>query len=124
MRVKIKVRGSFKNTLQYFNSGKQLPSKLREICKEFGEEAINALREATPKDSGETSSRWQYHIENWGLVITNDAQNNGILIALLLQYGHGTKSGSYVQGNDYINQALEPVFDKILNKWEKEVKNL
>lgn len=89
---------------------------------------VQALASATPVDTGETAMSWWYEIEvtNDGAVITwtNSHVENGVNIAVILQYGHGTRNGGYVQGIDYINPAMRPVFDSIAEAAWKEVKSV
>lgn len=91
----------------------------------YGKAGVQALSEATPKDTGETASSWTYSIEhNVGsvsIIFNNGHEVNGENIALLLQYGHGTGTGGYVQGRDYINPAIQPVFDGLAESAWKEV---
>lgn len=95
------------------------------ILEKYGREGVNALSLATPIESGLTSSCWDYKIItskgvftiNW----TNSNVINGVSIAIILQLGHATKNGGYVQGRDYINPAIKPIFDKIASDAWKEV---
>jgi len=91
----------------------------------LAQEGVNALIAATPKDSGETASKWGYKITpsrgRYTITWTNTSINEGTNIAIILQYGHGTGTGGYVEGRDYINPALRPVFDKIADKAWKAV---
>lgn len=92
----------------------------------YGERGVKALAAATPKDTGKTADSWTYSIEEGkgtvSIVWSNTNVNKGLNIAVLLQYGHGTRNGGYVQGRDYINPALRPLFDEIANKaWEEVV---
>ena len=91
----------------------------------FAKEAIDALYEATPKRTGLTAASWHYKIENSNglikVVFTNSNIQNGVCVALVLQYGHGTGWGGWVEGRDYINPALQPVVDRLINKLWKEV---
>ena len=84
-----------------------------------------ALASATPVDSGETATSWYYEITNKNNTITISFHNsniqNGVPIAIILQYGHGTGTGGWVQGRDYINPAIQPIFDQIANYAWKEV---
>lgn len=93
----------------------------------YGKQGVAALESATPKDTGLTASSWHYEIErvNGRVSITfyNSNVQNGIPIAIILQYGHATRNGGWVQGRDYINPALRPIFDKIAEKaWEEVTK--
>ena len=86
---------------------------------------VSALESATPVDSGLTASSWDYEIHqsrnSAKIVWTNSNINQGVPIAIILQYGHGTRNGGYVQGRDYINPAIKPVFDRIAEGVWKEV---
>lgn len=104
--------------------------KMLEIVKlgqldKYGRKGVEALRAATPKDSGETANSWSYEINRKGdttkIVWTNSNINKGVNIAVILQYGHGTGTGGYVQGIDYINPAMKPVFQEIVDEALKEV---
>lgn len=104
-------------------------SEYLRILERYGQEGVNALRDATPIDSGNTANSWSYEVRRWknarssGATISwvNSNVVDGVPIAILLQYGHATSSGSWVQGRDYINPALQPIFDKIANDVWKEV---
>lgn len=93
----------------------------------YGRVGVEALANATPKDTGLTASCWTYSIERTSssvsIVWTNTNRVDGVNIAVILQYGHGTRNGGYVTGVDYINPALQPVFDDITNNVWKEVSN-
>lgn len=91
----------------------------------YGREGVAALMSATPRDSGLTASSWYYRIEqkNGSVVISfhNSNINDGVPIAIILQFGHGTGTGGWVEGRDYINPAIQPIFDKIAQEAWKEV---
>lgn len=91
----------------------------------LAKEGVQALSSATPFDTGLTASSWGYEIHTSGgsyqIVWTNSNINKGVPIAIILQYGHGTGTGGYVQGRDYINPAIRPVFDRIADEVWKEV---
>ena len=91
----------------------------------YGREGVAALASATPVDSGTTASSWYYEIVNRSGSATisfyNSNINKGVPIAIILQYGHGTRNGGWVQGRDYINPAIQPIFDQITNDAWKEV---
>ena len=84
-----------------------------------------ALASATPTETGKTASSWFYEIShNKGsatITFSNSNINKGVPIAIILQYGHGTGTGGWVEGRDYINPAIQPIFDKIANEAWKEV---
>lgn len=94
----------------------------------YGREGVAALESATPKDSGLTANSWYYEIEhkNGSVVISYNNSNiqNGVPIAVIIQYGHGTGTGGWVEGRDYINPAIRPIFDKIANDVWREVTKL
>lgn len=100
----------------------------RRVLEQYGREGVAALAAATPKDSGKTASSWEYEIteKNGQLSVTwkNTNVNDGVNIAVILQYGHGTRNGGYVQGIDYINPALRPIFEKMADAAWKEVSAL
>ena len=118
--IKMRVTGSYKRTREYFKKGCKINTRFREIMRRHAESGVKALQEATPKDTGETAGSWGYKLEKWGVSFTNSNSN----VAILLQYGHATRSGGYIEGVDYINPALRPIFEKILQDFEKEVRGL
>ena len=95
------------------------------ILDKYGRKGVEALEAATPVDSGRTASGWYYRIEHEAnsatLSFFNNNINKGVPIALILQYGHGTRNGGWVEGVDYINPALKPIFDDLLREVWKEV---
>jgi len=95
---------------------------------QYAQKGVEALASATPKDSGKTAESWGYEIHRSGkqieIVWTNNNINDGVNIAVILQYGHGTRNGGYVVGRDYINPAMRPVFDEIAEAAWKEVTGL
>lgn len=123
MRVKFEVSGGFTKTERFLNRMKR--REYLNVLDEFGRDGVQALRNATPVDSGATAEAWDYEIKRTRnyteIVWTNSNINDGVPIAVILQYGHGTGTGGYVQGRDYINPSLRPVFDKIAEKAWKVV---
>ena len=99
--------------------------KYVEVLRKYGQEGVDALSSATPFETGHTASSWGYEIhetkDGAELVWTNSNINQGVNIAVILQYGHGTRNGGYIQGRDYINPALRPIFDRIAEAAWKEV---
>lgn len=91
----------------------------------FGREGVSALSSATPRDSGETANSWYYKInrekDSVSITFHNSHVNKGVNIAIILQYGHSTRNGGYVQGVDYINPAIKPIFERIAEDAWKEV---
>jgi hypothetical protein len=116
-------KGDFKKTDRLFHNiiGAYYMRKL----KKYGDIGVRALAEATPEESGKTAESWSYEIEQGhgylNLYWRNSNTNEGVNIAVILQYGHGTRNGGYVMGIDYINPAIRPVFDQIANEAWKEV---
>lgn len=123
MRVKFEVSGGFTKTERFLNRMKR--REYLNVLDEFGRDGVQALRNATPVDSGATAEAWDYEIKRTSnyteIVWTNSNINDGVPIAVILQYGHGTGTGGYVQGRDYINPAIRPIFDKIAEKAWKVV---
>lgn len=123
--ITISSRGDFHKTIKYLNKLKKR-EYLRKLDK-YGKAGVDALQRATPVDSGKTADSWDYDISQTSsgtqITWTNSNINNGVNIAVILQYGHGTGTGGYVQGRDYINPAMRPVFDKIANEAWKAVTN-
>ena len=91
----------------------------------YGRQGVAALASATPVDTGKTASSWSYKIENNNGSVSISFENSniqdGVPIAIILQYGHGTRNGGWVEGRDYINPAIQPIFDQIVNEAWKEV---
>ena len=91
----------------------------------FGRDGVEALSSATPVDTGLTASSWDYEIkysdDGARISFTNKNIQNGVPIAIVLQYGHATRNGSWVEGRDYINPAIQPIFDRIANDAWREV---
>lgn len=121
--VRLKSKGDFSKTKNFLIRMKE-KTFLRHL-ERYGKEGVQALSSATPIDSGLTASSWRYEIhssdERWEIIWTNSNINKGVPIAIILQYGHGTGTGGYVQGRDYINPAIQPIFDKIADDAWKEV---
>lgn len=121
--ITIESQGEWKLTRNWFDRMTKLDLAL--IMNQFGKEGVSALAAATPSKSGLTSKSWNYEVtrkgNNWKITWTNSNVNKGANIAVLIQYGHGTRNGGYVVGRDYINPAVRPVFDKIAQKAWKEV---
>lgn len=123
MRVNFR-HGNFTKTTNYL---KRVNKALQDAnFEKYGERGVNALRDATPKDTGKTSESWSYSIYKSKDFVTikwsNSNVNQGVNIAVILQYGHGTKSGGYVRGIDYINPAMKPIFEQLAKEAWEEVK--
>jgi len=119
-------KGSFKNMENFLNGVSKID--LKNVLSKYAKEGIRALESATPVDTGLTAGSWGYEITiSKGLLTiawTNSHVINGVPIAILIQYGHGTRNGGYVQGHDYINPALRSVFDSMANAAWQEVTRL
>ena len=118
-------KGDFSKTTKFIKGAKKA-IQLEDLDK-FGQEGVSALASATPVDTGRTADSWYYKIviKNGSVIISfyNSNIQNGVPIAIILQYGHGTRNGGWVQGRDYINPAIRPIFDKIANHaWEEVTK--
>ena len=123
--ISFRQKGDFSKTMQFLVKAKK-GIKLSDLDK-YGREGVAALASATPVDTGETANSWYYEIvhENGTITITfnNSHIQNGVPIAVILQYGHGTGTGGWVEGRDYINPAIQPIFDKIAeNAWREVTK--
>lgn len=124
--IGFKQKGDFSKTERYLQKIKNL--NIRNIIEKYGEKGVAALSSATPVDTGKTSLSWYYDISqtNTGITISfnNSNINKGVPIAIILQYGHGTRNGGWVEGRDYINPAIQPIFDEIVLKAWEEVDKL
>ena len=124
--IKFKHRGNFNNTERFLKGVKQINYDF--ILRKYAIEGVNALRSSTPKDTGQTADAWGYEIgkrrNGFTITWTNSHLEDGIPIVILLQYGHGTRSGTFVEGRDFINPAMRPIFDNIAENLWKEVTSL
>lgn len=125
MRAKFTSRGSTKRTEDFLRGIKD--KDLRGILSSYAEEGVAALIAATPRESGLAAESWGYTIEvsanSAKIIWTNSDVEDGFPVAIMLQHGYGTGTGGYVQGRDYINPAMKPVFDRISDRVWKEVTN-
>lgn len=116
-------KGNFENLEKFF--GRIKARNYIHILDKYGEEGVQALAAYTPKDSGKTADSWSYKIDIYkhDIIISwyNSSFNEGVPIAIILQYGHVTNNDGYVQGIDYINPALRPIFNSIRDSAWKEV---
>lgn len=124
--ISFRQKGNFSKLTRYFEKVKEAV-KLGDLNK-YGREGVAALESATPVDSGKTAGSWYYEINHSqgsaSITFYNSNVNKGVPIAIILQYGHGTKNGGWVQGRDYINPAVQPLFDKIAENAWREVKSV
>lgn len=124
--IRFKQKGDFSRTFKFLKKSED-PIK-DNILDRYGQEGVAALSASTPKDTGLTASSWKYEIKKTKssviLSFHNTNIQNGVPIAIILQYGHATNSGYWVEGIDYINPALRPVFERLSNEIWEEVKKV
>lgn len=125
MKIGLRVKGNFAETTKFFEKLKQ--KQHLNFLEKYGKKGVAALSSATPVDTGLTAASWTYKVVRTdysaSLIFYNTNVQNGVPIAIILQYGHGTRNGGYVQGRDYINPAIQPVFDEMAKKaWEEVTK--
>lgn len=124
--ISFRQKGDFSKLNRYLERMKEV-ARLS-ILDKYGREGVAALSSATPVDSGETANSWSYEISHSNgsasITFNNSHINQGVPIAIILQYGHGTGTGGWVEGRDYINPAIQPIFDKIVDAAWKEVTKL
>lgn len=123
--ISVRQKGDFAKLTKYLINVKRA-AKVN-VLEKYGQEGVAALESATPRDTGLTASSWYYEIERvdgqTSITFYNSNIQNGIPIAIILQHGHATGTGGWVQGRDYINPAIQPIFDKIAQKaWEEVTK--
>jgi hypothetical protein len=120
--IKIIQEGDFSKTMRFFN--RVLRKNYRNIIADYANRGIEALQKATPEDSGKTADSWNYEIIDGDgmttLYFTNSNTQNGVNVAVLLIYGHGTRNGGYVEGIDFVTPALRPIFQELADKIWKE----
>lgn len=118
-------QGNFSNTKQFLKKAAHFNSDVAVTLKSLGSLGVQALQTSTPRDTGKTASSWGYEIvrekDKTSIIWTNTNVVNHVNIAVILQTGHATRNGGYVQGRDYINPAIRPVFDKIADDAWKAV---
>ena len=124
--IGFRQKGDFSKTTRFLTKLKQNVDI--STFEKYGKKGVAALASATPVDSGLTANSWYYKIEKTNssisLLFCNSNIQNGVPIAVILQYGHGTRNGGWVQGRDYINPAIQPLFDQLANDAWKEVTKL
>ena len=124
--ISFRQKGDFSKLTKFLERAKETVY-LGDLNK-YGRQGVAALASATPIDSGETAESWYYEIENnkesATITFYNSNVQNGVPIAIILQYGHGTRNGGWVEGRDYINPAIQPIFDQIVDDAWREVNKL
>ena len=121
--ISFKQKGDFSKTTRFLTKTKEAVHL--ENLDRYGEEGVKALSSATPVDTGKTAQSWYYKItckkDTVTIAFHNSNIQNGVPIAVIIQYGHATRNGGWVEGRDYINPALRPIFEQIANEAWKEV---
>ncbi len=121
--ISFRQKGDFSKLTRFLERAKNLVH-LSDLDR-YGREGVAALASATPVDTGKTAASWYYDIkinkESASITFDNSNIQNGVPIAIILQYGHGTRNGGWVEGRDYINPVIQPIFDKIAEEAWKEV---
>lgn len=124
--ISFRQKGDFSKLTRYLERAKEA-AKIG-ILDKYGKEGVAALASATPTETGKTANSWYYEVKNQNgsakITFNNSNINKGVPIAIILQYGHGTGTGGWVQGRDYINPAVQPLFDRIAEEAWKEVTKL
>lgn len=123
--ISFRQKGDFSKLNRFLEKAKE--AARIGVLDKYGREGVAALSSATPVDSGETANSWSYEITRTKgsatITFNNSHINKGVSIAIILQYGHGTGTGGWVEGRDYINPAIQPVFDRIADAaWEEVTK--
>lgn len=121
--ITLKATGDFKGPTKLLKKLQNI--RVDSVLNKYGQKGVNALMEATPKDTGLTASSWSYEIQKDAsgakLLFKNSNVQGGKNVAVLIQYGHGTKSGGYVKGIDYINPVIKPLFEEMTAQILKEI---
>lgn len=124
--ITFKQKGDFSKLKKFLEKAKETSNM--GFLDKYGREGVEALSSETPVDTGKTASSWKYEIirkkDSIEIVWKNTNIQNGVPIAVILQYGHATKNGGWVQGRDYINPAIRPIFDTLANEAWREVTKL
>lgn len=126
MIIRIRQKGDFSKLTRYLERVKEAVNL--GLLDKYGRRGVAALASATPVDTGLTANSWSYEIERGyntvSIIFKNSNRNKGVPIAIILQYGHGTGTGGWVEGRDYINPAIQPIFDDIVKEAWGEVTKL
>ena len=127
MKINFEHRGNYNRFEKFLVSKLHISPVTRIILDKYGKKGVEALKEATPKDSGKTADSWYYEVVkdndgNYQIVWSNSNKNGYANVAILLQYGHATRNGGFVKGTDYINPAIDKVFQGMANEAWEEVK--
>lgn len=124
--ISIRHKGDFKKTSAFLTRAQQI--KFRSLLDAYGRAGVTALSAATPRDTGKTASSWYYEItgdtNSFKIEWKNSERVEGIPLVVLIHYGHGTRQGGFVEGNDFINPTMKPIFDNLELAMWKEVTGL
>lgn len=124
--ITVKQKGEYKKLIRFLNRAKDAV-RLSNLDK-YGQAGVEALKSTTPKDTGLTSRSWYYKIDRTDgavkIAFHNSNIQNGVVVAIILQYGHAAKNGAWIEGIDYINPAIKPIMEQITNEAWKEVTRL
>lgn len=124
--IGFRQKGDFSKTIKFLQRLENIHTL--NVFDKYGKEGVAALASATPTDTGLTANSWYYKVEHTdssiSLIFCNSNVQKGIPIAIILQYGHGTRNGGWVEGRDYINPAIQPIFDKLAKDAWREVTKL
>lgn len=124
--IRFRQKGDFSKLTRYLQKAEKVNRLVN--LDQYGREGVAALASATPVDSGLTASSWYYkkNVKDGRIAIQfcNSNIQNGVPIAIIIQYGHGTGTGGWVEGRDYINPAVQPIFDKLVKNLWREVTKL
>ncbi len=126
MKITLTQKGNYLKITRYLQNAKKIAKNVN--LDKYGRAGVIALSAGTPKDTGLTANSWSYKITNskgtYTISFYNSNIQNGVPIAIILQYGHAAKDGGWIQGRDYINPAIRPIFDKLTKDAWEEVKSL
>ena len=121
--ITITHKGNFSRTEKFMN--RALRRNYRQILERYGQRGVEILQSVTPRDTGKTAASWYYEIYDDGKAVHlswfNSNENHGVSIVLLLLYGHGLQNGGYVQGNDFVTPAMQPLLNELAKKAWREV---
>lgn len=124
--ISVKTEGNFKKTEAFLKKCSSM--NVMPVLNKYGERGVELLSQSTPIDTSRTANAWTYEIESnkdeYHIYFINTNENNGVNIAIILQYGHGTRNGGYVRGIDYINPAIKQAFEEMRDELIKEVKRI
>lgn len=125
MNITFESSGSFHNTESFLRNAPK--ANIRSILESLGQQGVRALASGTPQESGLASNSWYYEVKRtrggWEIIWSNSDIESGFPVAVMLQYGHATGTGGWVQGRDYINPAIKPIFEEIANRAWKAVRS-